>query len=537
MANHLRIVMAQLNFHVGDLEGNLEKHLAAAIKARDELAADVIVFPELSLTGYPPQDLLLRHDFVHAANAQLKHFIKQVKGIYCVVGHPFRDHHLYNACSIIYNGDIVKRYAKQALPNYGVFDECRYFTPGESSCIVTIKDVPTAIVICEDLWRLGPTRQAAAEGAKLILSPNASPFESDKHDQRLDVLHKRATHDNLPIVYVNHVGGQDAILFDGGSMAVNARGELCQTPEFFKEALHPVDVSIPSLDITAAHFSAPSVEERTYDALVLSLRDYATKNHFSSVVLGLSGGIDSALTAAIAVDALGKERVKGVVLPSRYTDSISIEDASALAANLGIQTSIISIEPAYQALLDSLAGEFSDKALDVTEENLQARCRGTILMAISNKDKSLLLTTGNRSELAVGYCTLYGDMAGGFAVLKDIPKTMVYRLANYCNRLQMTIPQRTITRAPTAELAPDQCDQDTLPPYDILDGILELYINQTKSIADICAEGYDKAVVERIITMLHRNEYKRSQAAVGTHIHHKTFGIDWRYPLTNAFKG
>ncbi len=537
MANQLRIVMAQMNFHLGDIAGNLHKHIEAATKARDELSADVIVFPELSLTGYPPEDLLLRHEFIYDANHALKHFIKHVKGIYCVVGHPYSEHeHTYNACSIIYNGEVLGRYCKLELPNYGVFDERRYFTPGQSTCVVPINGIPTGIVICEDLWRLGPTRQTAAQGARLILAPNASPFESNKHEKRMDVLHKRATHDNIPILYVNHVSGQDELVFDGGSMAVNAAGELCQLAGFFHETLHAVDIDIPTLTIKAANITVPPIESRIYQALALGLRDYINKNHFSSVLLGLSGGIDSALTACIAVDALGKDRVKGVLLPSRYTEKISEQDALALAAALGINTTTISIEPAYQALLNSLAPVFSGMKPDITEENLQARCRGTILMALSNKEKSLLLTTGNRSELAVGYCTLYGDMAGGFAVLKDIPKTLIYQLANYRNRTNPVIPQRTIDRPPTAELAPNQTDQDTLPPYSILDAILELYMNQSRSIRDICHEGFDESIVKRVIDMIHKNEYKRSQAAIGIHINHKSFGKDWRYPLTNGFK-
>jgi NAD+ synthase (glutamine-hydrolysing) len=543
MSKKLRIVMAQLNLKVGDITGNLQKHLDAAITARDKLSADVIVFPELSLTGYPAEDLLLRKYFVAQANAALSKLRSEIKDIYCLVGHPYTDEqHLFNSCSLIYNGKTIGRYSKQRLPNYGVFDECRYFTPGEKSCVLPIRDIPTGIVICEDLWKLGPTREAAAQGAKLILSPNASPFEIDKHEQRLSVLSKRAQHDNLPIIYVNQVGGQDELVFDGGSLAVNAHGNISQFAGFFKESLLPVDIKVNSLvKIPPANFTIPSgekaKEERIYQALVLSVRDYIEKNNFPGVIVGVSGGIDSALTLAIAVDALGKERVHAVMMPSRYTAEISLQDANELINNLGVSSENISIETIYQSTVESLKASFKDKKPDLTEENIQARCRALILMALSNKFGNLVLTTGNRSEIAVGYCTLYGDMAGGFAVLKDVPKTLVYQLAAYRNQLSQVIPQSSIERAPTAELAFDQKDQDTLPPYPILDKILACYLDQTQSIDEIIAQGFEPELVIKIVNMLRKNEYKRRQAAIGPHIHHKSFCKDWRYPITNGFKG
>jgi NAD+ synthase (glutamine-hydrolysing) len=537
MSHKTRIVLAQLNLIVGDIQGNLKKHLDAATHARDHLSADIIIFSELSLTGYAPEDLLLRKQFIVDTQLAFKRMVSQMKGIYCLVGHPHADnHHLYNSCSLIYDGKVVNQYHKQRLPNYGVFDESRYFTPGQPAFVVPIRGIPTSFLICEDLWKLEPTRDAAAHGARLILAPNASPFESDKHEQRLSVLAKRARHDQLSIAYVNQVGGQDELVFDGGSMVVNAEGKMCQFAGFFNETLFPVDIDTQGSPLINT-VTVASQEQRIYQALVLSVRDYVEKNRFPSVIVGVSGGIDSALTLAIAVDALGKERVKAVFMPSRFTAAISFEDAKELCANLGVNMDTISIEPTYESFLKSLSPHFADKKSDITEENIQARCRAIILMALSNKFGHLVLTTGNRSEMAVGYCTLYGDMAGGFAVLKDIPKTLVYKLVVHRNKLQAAIPQRTLERPPTAELAPNQKDEDSLPPYTVLDQILYLYLNQSQSIEDIIAQGFEAEVVKRVISLIHRNEYKRRQAAIGPHINHKSFGRDWRYPITSGFKG
>lgn len=539
MAKKLRVVLAQLNLTVGDIQGNLNQCIQAANKARDSLKADVIVFPELCLTGYPPEDLLLRKSFLDEAANALQEYKNTVNNIHSLVSHPYQTSHgLLNSCSLIFNGTILGRYAKQHLPNYGVFDECRYFIPGNSPCVIPINGIPVGLVICEDLWFPGPIQQAANQGARLILSPNASPFEVDKHEQRHMTLAKRAKATQLPIVYVNNVGGQDELVFDGGSMVIDPDGKMSHHAGFFKEMLLPVDIEFSSAEtkINIAPVIIPNDEERIYQALVLGVRDYIEKNHFPGVIIGISGGIDSALTLAIAVDALGKERVKGILLPSRYTADISNEDALTLIKNLGVKHEIISIENTFTGFLDSLAPVFTGTKTDITEQNLQSRCRGVIMMAISNKTGDLVLTTGNRSEMAVGYATIYGDMAGGLAVLKDIPKTLVYRLAHYRNQLSSVIPQRIIDRPPTAELAPDQKDEDSLPPYSTLDKILELYLNQELSVEEIIAQGFERDVVTKIVKLIHRSEYKRQQSPIGIRVNHKAFGRDWRYPVTSGFK-
>lgn len=548
MPQSLRIVIAQLNLHVGDINQNLKKHIEAAESARDKFHADLIIFPELSLTGYPPEDLLLRKSFITACTDALHEFANKVQGIHCLVGHPnssphhlYSEHHLNNSCSLIYNGKIYGTYSKLHLPNYGVFDECRYFDAKDEPYVVNIKGLPIGVVICEDIWAPGPLEKSIAAGAKLIIVPNASPFTADKHEQRIATLKRQAQQNQVPIIYVNNIGGQDELVFDGGSMVMQPDGEISHFCGFFNEALMPIDVEItPELKINAPENQpqqTSSIHERIYRALVLGTRDYIQKNGFNGVLIGLSGGIDSALTCAIAADALGAEHVHGVLMPSRYTAAISIEDAELLAKNLGVKTSSVSIETAYQSLLDSLASELNHKAPDITEENMQSRCRGLILMALSNASGKLVLTTGNRSEVAVGYCTLYGDMCGGYAVLKNVPKTMVYELAKYRNQISAVIPERTISRAPSAELAPNQTDQDTLPPYDVLDKILYCYLDLGQGIEEITAQGFDKPTVIRVIQMIHRNEYKRKQYAVGPQIQHTSFIKDWRYPITNGFKG
>ena len=538
MKNTLRIVLAQLNLTVGDIQGNLTKLIGAAKSARDVMKADLIVFPELSITGYPPEDLLFRKAFIDAAHDALRELIDEVEDIYCVVGHPhLTPEGLHNACSLIYNGQILGEYAKQYLPNYGVFDEVRYFTPGHSPCVVPVHGIPVGIMICEDLWHRSPIQQAAEKGARLIVSPNASPFEIHKHNLRYDTFSRRAKEVSLPIVYVNCVGGQDDLVFDGGSMVMSQDGTICQHAGFFNEKLLPVEVDITKgkAEIQSTPLSLPSEEERIYQALVLGARDYVEKNHFPGALVGVSGGIDSALTLAIAVDALGSEKVGAVLLPSRYTSEMSMEDALQLVSHLSVSYETISIEPAYNSFIDSLTTHFIGKNPEITEQNIQARCRGVIMMAISNKTGRLVLTTGNRSEMAVGYATLYGDMAGGFAVLKDVPKTLVYRLAEYRNKIKTVIPQRIIDRAPTAELAPNQKDEDSLPPYSVLDKLIELYIDKELPIKDIVAKGFDEDLVIKVVGLINRSEYKRRQAAVGVRIDHKAFGRDRRYPITSGF--
>lgn len=541
MANKLRIVLAQLSLPVGDIEGNLEKHVNAAMRARDELSADVIVFPELSLTGYPPEDLILRQSFQKAVDMALKSLIDRVKGIYCIVGHPLATKHgLQNACTIFHNQAVIATYAKQCLPNYGVFDEKRYFTAGTKPCVVTIKGVPVGLIICEDIWKIAPIKQCAAQGARLVLVPNASPFKKDKHEDRVKLLKHRSRRNHVAIAYINNVDGQDDLIFDGGSMVVNTDGNMAQLASFFQEQLLAFDVAttVTQTTITTITRSATPLtdEARIYQALVFAVREYVNKNQFPGVVIGVSGGIDSALVLAIAVDALGPERVRAVTMPSRYTADMSNEDAALIARHLNVPLETISIEPMFQTFLAALQPTFAGKAADITEENIQARCRGITLMAISNKTGYLVLPTGNRSELATGYCTLYGDMVGGFAPLKDIPKMMVYALARYRNTLHPVIPERTIERAPSAELAPNQRDEDSLAPYPVLDSILEHYLNDGLSVTQIVAKGFEQALVERIVRLVHRNEYKRRQGAIGPRINSKSFGKDWRYPITHRFK-
>ncbi len=539
MAKTFRIVLAQLNLCVGDISGNLTKIIDAANKARDQMKADVIVFPELCITGYPPEDLLLRKAFIEEANQAFYEFKAKVKNIHCLISHPHATSQgLFNSASLIYNDTVLGRYAKQNLPNYGVFDECRYFITGNTPCVIPVNGSPVGIIVCEDFWNSTPVDQAANLGARILLVPNSSPFEIDKHEQRHMVLAKRAKSSKLPIIYVNNIGQQDDILFDGGSMVVDQEGKICQFAGFYNEILMPVDIEITNTEtrVISSTISIPTEEQRIYEGLVLGVKDYLAKNNFTGALVGVSGGIDSALTLAIAVDALGKDNVDAVLMPSRYTADISNEDALELINNLGVKHETISIEPAFKSFLESLAPSFAGKPADVTEENIQSRCRGVILMALSNKSGKIVLTTGNRSEMAAGYATLYGDMCGGLAVLKDIPKTMVYQLANYRNQISPVIPHRTIERPPTAELAPNQLDEDTLPPYPIFDKIIDLYINQEKSVEDIIAEGFDTDIVKKIVRFIYRNEYKRRQAAIGIRINHKAFGKDRRYPITSKFK-
>ncbi len=534
----LRIVLAQLNLLVGDIAGNVEKMRAAAMRARDEFKAQVIVFPELATTGYPPEDLLLRPGFIASAERGLADLARDASGINVIVGHPQRrrDGRLYNAASLLRAGKIEATYTKHCLPNYGVFDEKRYFVPGSGPCVVSLQGIPTAITICEDVWEGWPVDEAAQAGAKLVLNLNASPFHLNKCRERYDVVTRAAKNNGVPILYVNLVGGQDELVFDGESFVVNGDGTLAQRAPAFEEGLYVVEYADGRFKQGSV---APllSEEESAYSALVLGVRDYIEKNRFKGVVLGLSGGIDSALTLCIAVDAIGAERVEAVMMPSRYTASMSLEDAQALARALNVTYRTIPIEPMFGAFLGALKEEFKGLAPDTTEENLQARTRGMLLMAISNKTGKIVLTTGNKSEMAVGYATLYGDMAGGFAAIKDVPKTLVYRLTEYRNKIKPVIPLRTIERPPSAELKPDQKDTDSLPPYSVLDAILERYVERDQRPEEIAAAGFDEATVRRVAAMVDRNEYKRRQAPPGVRITPRAFGRDRRYPITSGFGG
>ena len=532
--------MAQLNFLVGDIAGNTEKVIAAALEARDRLRADLIVFPELTLTGYPPEDLLLRPGFIRQVEPALQRLCGEIRGIAAVIGCPLpTPEGLRNAAVMLSDGAIRASYYKQCLPNYSVFDEKRYFVPGQEPMVLTVAGARVGVTICEDIWQSGPGVQAAKAGAQLLLNLNASPYHAGKGGERLDVLRQRVRESGIPIVYVNLLGGQDELVFDGGSMAVGADGALIRQAPFFSAGLYAVDFQVSETGLRPVQgplAQEPGPEEGIYQALVLGVRDYVQKNGFPGVVLGLSGGIDSALTLAIAVDALGAERVEAVLMPSRYTADMSNTDAELEAEALGVKYHILPIEPAFQAFLQVLQPVFAGLPPDIAEENLQARCRGVLLMAISNKTGKMVLTTGNKSETAVGYSTLYGDMAGGFAPIKDVLKTMVYRLSAYRNSLSPVIPQRVIDRPPSAELRPDQTDQDSLPPYDVLDAILRGYVEEDRSVDELIAAGFDRATVERVARLVIVNEYKRRQAAPGVRITPRAFGRDRRYPITSGFR-
>jgi len=541
MPRQLKIAMAQLNFYVGDIVGNTKKIIESAKNARFHLGADAIVFPELAVTGYPPEDLLLRPRFLDLADNAIHDIKRSVPGISIIVGYPKEvSDGLYNAVAVLRDDEIVAEYYKQKIPNYSVFDEKRYFLDGKDSCIVDIDGVPVGLTICEDIWFPDPMEKTVDAGAKLIININASPFHMDKSKDRLDVLKKRVSKSPVPVMYVNLVGGQDELVFDGESLVIDAKGNLATRAPAFEEGVYIAEFKIDDnktvTPVKSRISKSRSDLETVYQAIVMGVRDYVEKNRFPGIIIGVSGGIDSGLTLAIAVDAVGADRVEAVMMPSRYTSQMSIEDARKQAENLGVRYQEHSIEPVFQSTLEVLKEEFEGKDVDTTEENIQARCRGMLLMALSNKSGKIVLTTGNKSEIAVGYATLYGDMAGGYNALKDVPKTLVYRLAEYRNTLSQVIPQRVIHRAPSAELAPDQKDSDSLPDYGELDGILELYVEQDKSIAEIVSAGFDRAVVERVIKMVDQNEYKRRQAAPGVRITRRAFSRDRRYPITSGFK-
>ena len=538
MNSRLRIALGQLNLLVGDISGNAAKMIAAAQRARDELKTHIVVFPELALTGYPPEDLLLRPELSMRVELALGEMLREISGIDVIVGYPKRQYgKLFNAASLLRGGKVAATCFKHNLPNYGVFDEKRYFAEGVDPCLIDVAGVPVGVTICEDVWEQGPVEQAVNAGAKLMINLNASPFHKNKGQERFSVVARRARANGVPIVYLNLVGGQDELVFDGDSFVVDGRGEMTQRAPAFVEGLYLVEVDTDGQVTPVTGLITPelSEEESVYTALVLGVRDYIGKNGFAGVVIGLSGGIDSALTLCLAVDAIGASRVEVVMMPSRYSASMSLDDARAQAAALGVKYSFIPIEPMFESFLGALKEEFKGRQPDTTEENIQARIRGTLLMAISNKIGKMVLTTGNKSEMAMGYATLYGDMAGGFAAIKDVPKTLVYRLAEYRNKIKAVIPRRVFERPPSAELAPDQRDTDSLPPYSTLDPILERYVELDQSAEDIIAAGFDEATVRKVLRMVDRNEYKRRQAPPGVRITPRAFGRDRRYPLTSGY--
>lgn len=538
--SHLSLILAQINTLVGDIPGNTAKVLATARDALAQGMVDAVIFPELTLTGYPPEDLLLRPSLELRIERALGELMAANLPCALIVGYPrFRDGQLYNMAGVIANGRVVAEYAKQQLPNYQVFDEKRYFAAGDKPCVFDLKGVPTALGVCEDIWFAEPMQQAKAAGARLMISLNASPYHQRKQLEREAILAQRAREGSMPVVYTNLVGGQDELVFDGGSVVVDASGITRFRAPAFAEGNYAVALDVVSDAVQVPGQSCAPIPDNiaaVYEALVMGLRDYVNKNRFKGVVLGLSGGIDSALTLAMAVDALGADRVEAVMMPFRYTSDLSKNDAADEAARLGVRYSSISIEPMYEAFMAALSNEFAGTQRDTTEENLQARCRGVLLMAISNKKGYLVLTTGNKSEMAVGYSTLYGDMAGGFDALKDVPKTLVFALSRYRNTISPVIPETVITRPPSAELAPDQKDEDSLPPYDILDRILELYVEQDYSAEAIISQGFAREQVERVVRLVDINEYKRRQAPVGIRISQRGFGRDRRYPITSGWK-
>ncbi|MDP2283430.1 MAG: NAD+ synthase [Pseudohongiella sp.] len=547
MTGQLIVVMAQVNFLVGDIQGNTERIIRLSQEAVACYGADVVVFPELAVTSYPPEDLLLRPALQERVDLALTAIMQARVPAALIVGHPQRDHGLlFNAVSVIIDGQCAARYYKQHLPNYQVFDEQRYFAAGSEPCLVTIKCLRVAFTICEDLWNTSPIQQVSAAGADLLININASPFSKHKLEQRIELLRQRSLQAAAPIVYVNLVGGQDELVFDGFSLVSDAEGNVSVAGPGFSEALIPLTFDIepgkPAVPQMPVAHLLPSVEQRCYDAMVMGLRDYVSKNGFKAVLLGLSGGIDSALTLAVAVDALGADRVSAVMMPFTYTSEMSISLAKEQAERLAVNFTVVSIKDSFDAFMTALSDEFSGLPAGLAEQNIQARCRGVLLMAISNKKGALVLTTGNKSEVAVGYCTLYGDMAGGFGVLKDASKMFVYALARYRNSCaleegdQLVIPQLVIDRPPTAELAPGQRDDDNLPPYELLDQILEHYIEQDLSADDIIARGFDRAEVLRVIRLVDINEYKRRQSAPGVRLTERGFGRDRRYPITQGWK-
>ena len=537
----MRIGIAQINSHVGDIPKNTSLVMEQINRGRDEYKLDLIIFPELMLTGYPPEDLLYRPAFHIAVEDAIQTLMENTAGIGIIFGYPRKTgDEMYNSSAYIRDGSLQAVYDKMYLPNYGVFDEKRYFSTGRTPCLIELGGLRAALTICEDIWTPEPVALACESGANLIININASPFHINKQKERREVLKHRNHESGLAIIYVNLIGGQDELVFDGGSMILDSHGDFVLEAPQFEENLYITELqggeTKPVFKLPEKPVLIRDNDEIIYLALVQAVRDYINKNHFKGVLIGLSGGIDSALVTCIATDALGKENVEVVLMPSRFTADISVDDSIALADNLGVTHHIISIEKPFSSFNEVLAPVFEGLEMDLTEENIQARCRGIILMAISNKTGKLVLATGNKSEMAVGYATLYGDMVGGYAPLKDIPKLMVYRLARWINKHAEIIPERIITRPPSAELREDQKDEDSLPPYDVLDPILERYIELDQTPQQIIEQGYSRADVLKVARLVDQSEYKRRQAAPGVKISKRAFGRERRYPITSGYR-
>ena len=541
MRDSFRIAFAQIDLLVGDVQGNATRVIQTARQARAELDPDLVLFPELTLSGYPPEDLLFHRGFRRQIEAGLERVRLEVPSPPVVLGFPeYAGAGIYNSAALLSGGMVAAIHRKCELPNYKVFDEKRYFQAGAQPTVIDVKGCRCALLICEDIWMPEAAQLARSAGAQLLLVINASPYEIHKQREREAVARARVLDVGLPLVYMHTVGGQDELVFDGNSFVMSAEGAVVMRAPAFTEGTYAIDFvrSTGGKVVPRPGHIEPELsdEASVYGALVVGVRDYVNKHGFPGVVLGLSGGVDSALTLAIAVDALGANRVHAVMMPSRYTSEMSLNDAQEQARLLGVSYSVLSIEGMFEATLATLRDEFAGRPADATEENIQSRCRMLLLMGISNKTGRMLLTTGNKSEMAVGYATLYGDMAGGFAPIKDCSKLLVYRLASYRNSLQRVIPQRVIDRAPSAELRHDQKDSDSLPPYEVLDPILEAFIEEDLSVDEIEARGFDRATVGRVLDMVKRNEYKRRQAPPGVRVSRRAFGRDWRYPITNGYR-
>ncbi|EKE80523.1 NAD+ synthase [Idiomarina xiamenensis] len=538
MTTALTVCLAQLDFTVGAIHENTAKILATIRRHGND--NDIIVFPELAITGYPPEDLLLRDDLYAAVDNAVEQISAAASDAVVIVGHPQRvGEETFNSLSVLHRGECLQRYHKQRLPNYDTFDEQRYFIPGQQNAVFEWQGQRIGLLICEDLWHPLPLQRLLEDDIDWVLSINASPYQLDKHEQRLSVLQQRSSECGKPIVYLNNCGGQDELVFDGHSLVLASDGSVAAELPHCQTLCASIEINAASVQLVGEWPTAASTlssQALVYQALVLAVRDYVQKNGFNGVVLGLSGGIDSALTLALAVDALGADKVRAVMMPFKYTSSMSLEDAEQQARQLAVDYQVVSIEPMFNAFMQQLQTLFGDAEVDTTEENLQSRCRGVLLMALSNKHRALVLTTGNKSEMAVGYATLYGDMCGGFAPLKDVPKLLVFELAKYRNSLSPCIPERVISRPPSAELAPDQVDEDSLPPYSDLDRILALYVEQDWSVTDIIAAGFNDQDVRRIVRLVDLNEYKRKQSAVGPKITTRNFGRDRRYPITSHYR-